>query len=159
MRNFRLRSPADRTRIILLAGWMLAGLAIPLGSWPARAGVDVQGTRASVHVVAHNAKVSEVLRALTEALDRFRWKETTGLDDLISGRYNGPVEDVLGRILRGYDYVITTQGTAIDILVVGKSAGAPAAAPPPAPATVTLVPPAFAAPLPIGLPPNPRRVR
>jgi hypothetical protein len=133
---------------------MLAGLVIPLGSLPARAAVEVQGTSASVRVVAHNAKVSEVMRALTETLEGFRCKETTNLDDVISGNYNGPVEDALGRILRGYDYVITIQGTAIDILIVGKSAGAPAIVPAPASAAVTLVPPAFAAPIPIGLPPN-----
>jgi hypothetical protein len=132
---------------------MLAGLVIPLGSLPARATVDVQGTRASVQVVAHNAKVSEVLRALTETLKSVHCKETTSLDDVISGNYKGSVEDVLGRILRGYDYIITTQGTAIDILVVGKSAGAPAIVPlPAAVAPVARIPPAFAAPLPTGRP-------
>ena len=140
---------------IPVACWMLAGLVTPLGSSPSRAAVEVQGTSASVHVVAHNAKVSEVLWALTETLESFRCKEATNIDDVISGSYNGPVEDVLGRILRGYDYVITIQGTAIDILVVGKSAGAPAIVPAPASAAVALVPPAFAAPLPIGMPPAP----
>jgi|SoiMethySBSTD1v2_1073268.scaffolds.fasta_scaffold1511154_2 hypothetical protein len=158
-RNFRLKSPAARARFIPVACWMLAGMVIPLGSLPARAAVAVHGTSAAVHVVAHNAKVSEVLRAMTETLESFRCKETTNLDDVISGSYNGPVEDVLGRILRGYDYVITIQGTAIDILVVGKSAGAPAIVPAPASAAVTLVPPAFAAPLPTGRPPTPARGR
>jgi hypothetical protein len=106
-RNFRLKSPAARARFIPVACWMLAGMVIPLGSLPARAAVAVHGTSAAVHVVAHNAKVSEVLRAMTETLESFRCKETTNLDDVISGSYNGPVEDVLGRILRGYDYVIT----------------------------------------------------
>jgi hypothetical protein len=148
---------------------MLAGLVIALGSLPARAGVDVQGTSTSIHVVAHNAKVSEVLRALTERLEGLHCKETTNLDDVISGNYKGSVEDILRRILRGYDYVITTQGTAIDLLVVGKSAAAPAIAPgsgtvapvakAPAPAAVTPVPPAFAAPLPIGWSPTPARGR
>src|SRR5262245_17912707 len=159
LRNFRLKFPAASTRLIPVACCTLAGLLIPLGSLPARADVEVQGTSASVHVVAHNAKVSEVLRALTETLESFHCKETTNLDDVISGSYNGPVEDVLGRILRGYDYVIAIQGTAINILVVGKSASAPVIVPAPASAAVTLVPPAFAAPLPIGLPPTPARGR
>jgi hypothetical protein len=168
-RNSPLKSPAARAHCITVACWLLAGLVIPLGSLPARAGVDVQGTRASVHVVAHNAKVSEVLRALTERLEGLHCKETTNLDDVISGNYKGPVEDVLGRVLRGYNYIITTQGTAIDILVVGKSAGAPAMAPAsgnvapvataPAPAAVARVPPAFAAPLPIGRSPTLARGR
>jgi hypothetical protein len=144
-------------------------LVIPLGSLPARADVEVRGTSALVHVVAHNAKVSEVLRALTETLESFRCKETSNLDDVISGSYKGSVVDVLGRILRGHDYIITTQGTAIDILVVGKSAGAPAIVPAsgtvvpvaqaPAPAAVARVPPAFAAPLPIGRSPTLARSR
>lgn len=158
LRNVRLKFPAARARFIV-ACCTLAGLLIPLGSLRARAEVEVHGTSASVHVVAHNAKVSEVLRALTETLESFHCKETTNLDDVISGSYNGPVEDVLGRILRGYDYVIAIQGTAINILVVGKSASAPAIVPAPASTAVTLVPPAFAAPLPIGLPPTPARGR
>ena len=150
LRNFRLKFPAASTRLIPVACCTLAGLLIPLGSLPARADVDVQGTSASVHVIAHNAKVSEVLRALTEKLESFHCKETTNLDDVISGSYKGSVDDVLARVLRGYDYIITTRGTAIGILVVGKSAGAPAVVPAPTPAAVALVPPAFAAPLPIG---------
>jgi hypothetical protein len=169
VRNFRLKLPAACTRFIPVACWTLAGLVILLESLPARADVEVQGTSASVHVVAHNAKVSEVLRALTETLESFHRKETTNLDDVISGSYKGSVEDVLRRILRGYDYIITTQGTAIDILVVGKSAGAPAIVPAPgtvapvaeapASAAVARVPPAFAAPLPIGRPPTLARSR
>ena len=167
LRSFRLKFPAARTRFIPVACCTLAGLVIALGSLPARADVKVQGTRASVHVVAHNAKVSEVLRALTQTLDGFHCKETTSLDAQISGSYKGSVEDVLGRILRGYDYVIATRGPAIDILVVGKSAAAPANMPasgameavPPAPAAVARLPPAFAAPLPIAQPPTPARGR
>ena len=158
LRNFRLKLPAARTRFFRVACCALAGLVIPLGFPPARADVDVRGTRASVHVVAHNAKVSEVLRALTETLESFGCKETASLDDVISGSYTGPVDDVLRRILRGYDYIITSRGTAMDILVVGKSAGAivPGSGPvtpvagAPASAAVARLPPAFAAPLPIG---------
>ena len=169
LRNFRPKFPATRAGFIPVACCTFVGLVFPLGPLPARAAVAVQGTSASVHVVAHNAKVSEILRALTEALESFRGKETTNLDEVISGNYNGPVEDVLGRILRGYDYIITTRGTAIDILVVGKSAGAPAIVPAsgtvapvanaPASAAVARVPPAFAAPLPIGRSPTLARGR
>jgi hypothetical protein len=150
--------PGARTRLVPLACCTLAGLVIPLRSLPARAAVEVQGTRASVHVVAHNAKVSEVLGALTETLKGFHCKETANLDGVISGSYRGSVEDVLGRVLRGYDYIITTQGTAIDIVVIGKSGSAPAVVPTSAtvapvakvPTSATRVPPAFAGPLPIG---------
>jgi hypothetical protein len=159
LRNFRLKFPAASTRLIPVACCTLAGLLTPLGSLPARADVEVQGTSASVQVIAHNAKVSEVLRALTETLESFHCKETTNLDDVISGSYKGSVNDVLARILRGYDYIITTQGIAIDILVVGKSASAPAVVPAPASAAVARVPPAFAAPLPIGRSPTLARSR
>jgi hypothetical protein len=167
--NSRRRFPAARARFVPVACCTLAGLLTPLGPLPARADVEVQGTSASVHVIARNAKVSEVLRALTETLKRFHCKETTDLDNVISGSYEGSVQDVLGRILRGYDYIITTEGTATDILVVGKSAGAPAIVPgsgpvapvsgDPASATVARLPPAFAAPLPIGRAPVPTRGR
>jgi hypothetical protein len=103
---------------------VLLGLAC--GSLPVRAAVEVQGTSASIQVVAQNARVSEVLRALTESLKSINCKEMTDLDGVISGTYEGSLEDVLGRVLRGYDYVITTQGAAIDIVVIGRSGSAPA---------------------------------
>ena len=122
--------------------------------------MEVQGTSASIHVVAQNATVSEVLRALTETVKSFHCKETINLDRVISGSYKGSVEDILGRVLREYDYIITTQGTAIEIVVIGRSGSAPTVVPvsgtgapvPTAPTSVavTHVPPAFAAPLPIG---------
>ena len=146
--------PTIRARFISAACCTLAGLVIPLRSLPACAAVEVQGTRASVHVVAQNATVSEVLKALTETLKSFHCKETINLDGVISGSYTGSVEDILGRILREYDYIITTQGAAIEIVVIGRSGSAvvPAAGVAAAPTSVavTRVPPAFAAPLPIG---------
>jgi hypothetical protein len=152
--------PNIRARFISVACCTLAGLVIPLRSLPAHAAVEVQGTSASIHVIAQNANVSEVLRALTETLKSFHCNETTNIDGLINGSYKGSVEDVLGRVLRGYDYIITTQGNALEIVVIGRSGSAPAVLPasgtvapvataPTSPSN-TRVPPAFAAPLPIG---------
>jgi len=160
LREFCDVFPTIRARFISAACCALAGLVIPLRSLPAWAAVEVQGTSASVHVVAQNATVSEVLRALTETLKGFHCKETIDLDRVISGSYQGSVEDILGRVLREYDYIITTQGTAIEIVVIGRSGSAPAVVPAsgtgapvataPTSVAVTRVPPAFAAPLPIG---------
>jgi hypothetical protein len=158
LREFCVMFPTIRARFISAACCTLAGLVIPLRSLPACAAVEVQGTSASVHVVAQNATVSEVLKALTEKLKSFHCKETINLDGVISGNYTGSVEDILGRVLREYDYIITIQGTAVEIVVIGKSGsavvpasgtGAPVAAAPTSVA-VTHVPPAFVAPLPIG---------
>ena len=101
--------PTLRARFISAACCTLAGLVIPLRPLPACAAVEVQGTSASIHVVAQNATVSEVLRALTETVKSFHCKETINLDRVISGSYKGSVEDILGRVLREYDYIITTQ--------------------------------------------------
>jgi len=115
----------DNWRTLSAEGAMLL-LGLACGSLPVRAAVEVQGTSESVQVVAQNARVSELLRTLTETLKSINCKEMTDLDGVISGTYKGSLEDVLGRVLRGYDYVITTQGAAIDIVVIGRSGSAPA---------------------------------
>ena len=124
-------------------------IAFAYSSLPVRAAVEVQGEDMSVQIVADNAKISEVLSALATSLKGFSWKEIDNLDGAISGTYKGSVEDVLGRVLRGFDYVIKTQETTIEIVVIGRSRSAPAAvapvlraiAPPPTPPVSAAVAP------------------
>ena len=87
----RLFAPSfGRAGSMPVACCALAGLAIPFWSLSAGAAVEVRGTSASVHVVAHYAKVSEELRALTESLQGFNCREITNLDGVISGRSVSP---------------------------------------------------------------------
>ena len=97
-----------------------------LGSMPARAAVRVQVDvdAASVQVVADQATVSEVLSALSSALG-IRYDTMANLDSVIGGTYSGSLDNVLGRILRGYNYVIKTRNATIHVIVIGKSGNLP----------------------------------
>jgi hypothetical protein len=103
------------------ASMTLAALffGLSLGSVPARAAVSVQVDAASVQVVADQATVSEVLSALSSALG-IRYDTTANLDSVIGGTYSGSLDNVLGRILRGYNYVIKTRNATVHVIVIGK---------------------------------------
>lgn len=124
------RSAASLTLAALFFG-------LSLVSMPARAAVSVQGNTALVQVVADQASVSEVLNALSSALG-IRYDAMTKLDSVIGGTYRGPLDNVLGRVLRGYNYVIETHEATIHVIVIGKAGSLPVASgaspvePPPA---------------------------
>jgi len=99
---------------------------LTLGATPARAAVSVHGDVTSVQVVADQATVSEVIRALSSALG-FRYDTKANIDSVIGGTYRGPLSSVLGQILRGYNYVIETHDTTIHLIVVGKAGKIPVA--------------------------------
>ena len=101
---------------------LLFGLC--LGCMPARAAVSVQVDAASVQVVADQATVSEVLSALSSELG-IRYDTMANLDSVIGGTYSGSLDTVLGRILRGYNYVIKTRNATIHVIVIGKAGNSP----------------------------------
>ena len=113
-----------------VASMTLAALCsgLSLGSMPARAAVSVQVDAASVQVVADQATVSEVLGALSSALG-IRYDTTANLDSIIGGTYSGSLDNVLARILRGYNYVIKTRNATIHVIVIGKAGNLPVGSP------------------------------
>jgi hypothetical protein len=90
-----------------------------LGPNPAAASVDVQGDAASLQVVANHAHISEVLSALGKAIS-MRYDMRPDLDAVIDGMYRGPLKDVLGRVLSGYNYVFVTREGRLEVIVVGR---------------------------------------
>ena len=112
-------SAASMTLVALL-------FALSVGSMPARAAVSVQVDAASVQVVADQATVSEVLNALRSALG-IRYDTMANLDSVIGGTYSGSLDNVLGRILRGYNYVIKTRNATVHVIVIGKVGNLPVA--------------------------------
>jgi hypothetical protein len=93
---------------------------LTLGAMPARATVSVQGDATSVQVIADQATVSEVLNAISSTLG-LRYDTKANLDSLIGGTYRGSLDNVLWRILRGYNFVIKRHDAAFYLLVVGKA--------------------------------------
>ena len=101
-----------------------------LGPQPACAVVRVQGEATSVQIVAHQAQVSEVLSELSKTVD-MRYDMSPDLDTAINGTYRGPLEDVLARVLSGYNYIIGNREGRFEVIVIDRVGTA--AAPPPQP--------------------------
>jgi hypothetical protein len=104
---------------------LLVGVVV--GSTSVCAAVEVQGDATSIQIVAHDAPISVVLSALSQTLS-VRIHATTSLDSVINGTFRGPLKDVLARLLSGYNYVITTGESSIEVKVVGKVGNAPVVA-------------------------------
>jgi hypothetical protein len=87
--------------------------------------VDVHGTLAAVRVDAQQARLPEVLSALSTTLG-IRYDSFIALDEvIIAGNYSGTLEDVLMRLLTGLNYVIKTGDGAVEIIIVGRSGQPP----------------------------------
>jgi hypothetical protein len=99
----------------------------------ARAEVRIQGDVTAVQVIANQAQVSEVLNALGKRFN-VRYDALSSLDGVINGKYSGPLEQVLLRVLIGFNYVIKTREGAIEVIVVGRPGDTPVAVPAAAPA-------------------------
>jgi hypothetical protein len=80
----------------------------------------VQADASAVQIVAKQSPLGNVLDALAAQLP-IRYEARTGLQSTITGTFNGHLEQVLGRLLQGYNYVITLQGPTIEVIILGKS--------------------------------------
>jgi hypothetical protein len=106
-------------------------ISYALGLQPASAVVDVQGDAASVQVVARQARLSEVLVSLSQALG-IRYETMVNLDSAVDGTYRGPLGDVLARILNGYNYVVSTRDGHTEVTIIDRvGSPVPAVAPTP----------------------------
>jgi hypothetical protein len=96
---------------------------------PARAEVEVQGSAAAVRVVTSQSTVADVLSALGGRFN-MRYRSATPLDGAAQATYSGPVEQVISRLLDGYNYVVKRNPDRIEVIVLGRSGNV--AIPPPA---------------------------
>jgi hypothetical protein len=98
----------------------LLGAAV-LCALPARAGAEVrilETGAGSVVVEARDATVEEVLEALS-ASQNFEFRTSRALPRVLTGTYSGTLPRVLARVLDGYDHVIRSSSSGIQLNVVG----------------------------------------
>jgi len=69
---------------------------------------------------AIDAPLEEVLAGLNAALN-MRIRTSKSLNSLVSGTYRGSLQEVVGRLLTGQDYVIKYAAGAIEVTVLGPS--------------------------------------
>ncbi len=91
--------------------------------------VRVQGSADAVRVEARDATGSEILAALAGHFPVSTRGATT--DRRLTGTFEGPLGDVVKRVLEGYDYVINRTGDGLDVTVVSPESAT--AVPPPRP--------------------------
>jgi|SRR6185312_2574074 len=115
---------------------LVAALLVAVGPH-ALAEVSAQGTPEVAHVEVKNASLEEVLRALHDAYG-LAYRSEVALDARISGTYEGPLSQVIARLLDGTNYVLTKSGNNFRIVIVAGAGSQPippvAAVPAPAPA-------------------------
>jgi hypothetical protein len=126
----------------------------------------ISGTEAAVSVDAQNSSIKDILGMLDQQFN-VHLQSTAALDKQISGTYEGPLRQVLARLLDGYNFIIRVRDGHLLVTVLGGgapgnggaasatvAAAAPQAAQPAAPKTgaTAAAPTAAAGPNKAGVP-------
>ncbi len=90
----------------------------------------VQGNINAVIIEIRDAPMAEVLSALAAAF-KLRYRTTATLDGPVSGTYRGSPQQVLARLLDGYNYVVKKEAGPLEVLVLGRRGDRAIAAPRP----------------------------
>jgi hypothetical protein len=94
------------------------------------ADIRVQGSTDAVRVEAHDATRGEILAALA---GRFALSYRGATDSRgLTATFEGPLREVVKRVLEGYNYVINTRDDGLEVTVVSPESNV--AVPPPRPA-------------------------
>jgi hypothetical protein len=103
------------------AGALLAAAVLCAAAAPAAAEVRVTDADGGQLVIeAHDATVQEILDALGQTRT-IRFEASEALSRRVTGTYAGRPQRVLSRILDGYDHVIRSTSSGIQIDVVGAA--------------------------------------
>ena len=115
---------------IASVAWSIAAILVVALPGPAiGADIRVQGPEDAVRVEAHDATRGEILAALA---GRFALHYRGATDSRgLTGTFEGPLLDVVKRVLAGYDYVINHIGDSLEVVVVSPQSTT--AVPPPRP--------------------------
>ena len=89
----------------------------------ADAEVLVDGGRDEMRVRVENDNVGHVLEALGQNVS-LHYRSARPLNKVIGGRFSGSLEQVLSRVLAGYDFVVRYNLQGVEIFVVGESGAA-----------------------------------
>jgi hypothetical protein len=111
------------------AGALLAAAIVVATAAPAAAEVrvtDIGG--GSLTVEAHDATVQQILDMIGQSRP-IRFQASEALSRHVTGTYSGTLPRVLSRILDGYDHVIRTTASGLQIDVVSAAQSAKFAAP------------------------------
>jgi hypothetical protein len=80
--------------------------------------LHIEGDATALRVEVRQTTIADVLSAL--ARFNIRYRSSTGLDEVLDGTYAGPLGQVVGRLLNGYDYAAKQDGLKLEVTVFGK---------------------------------------
>jgi hypothetical protein len=84
--------------------------------------VRLQGSAQSLRLEAHDSTIAAALAAMGRAFN-LQYHSSIPLGDVITGTYTGSLTQVLTRVLDRYDYAIKHEGSALEVVVFGRSSG------------------------------------
>lgn len=118
----RTGAPSPPRRIAVHASMLVTAIIVLLlqAHMPAFAEVRVAGSREAVRIDAKQATLSELMSQLAGTFG-LRYRLSGEIDRPISGRYEGPLNQVVTRMLQqhGYNFVVTRSSEIMTIHVVG----------------------------------------
>ena len=83
-----------------------------------RADVIVEGDAGAVRLRASHAPVAEALSALRAAFN-VQYRASIYLDRQVHGIYSGPLDQMIARVLAGYNYYVVKNDGGIEVVVFG----------------------------------------
>ena len=85
---------------------------------PVCAEAHVSGKPDAVRVDAHDAAVDEVMAVLGKSFG-LRYRSPASLSRRITGTFEGSLQQVVTRLLSGYDFVMKTDPSGVEVWVYG----------------------------------------
>ena len=121
------------------------GLALAIAPTLALAEAQVRGRPNAVSVEAKDGSVEEILVALTKAFD-VHFRSSANLEKRLTGTYEGSLQQVVAHILSGYDFIVKSGKTGLEITLLGPEKAVLVAAAPSASRTSERQAPSTAVP-------------
>lgn len=140
MFQFNYRRPLDgqnypRARS---SGVLVVAILMIVIAHSVRAEVRVEGDARAVRIEASQASVTDVLTALGPSFN-VRFRTAMPLHGVIDGTFTGPLDQVIPKVLGGYNYVLKKERNSIELNVLGtRGTRAVFIEPPKAPAQESL---------------------
>ncbi len=103
--------------------WLLIAAILPVALFhgqSARAEARISGAPDAVRVEAQDASVDEVMAALVASFD-LRYRSPASLTRRVTGTYEGSLQQVVARLLDGYNFVLRTGSEGVEAWVYGAA--------------------------------------
>jgi hypothetical protein len=117
------RPIASRALLIGALGLAVAAtlLSDPNGAWAADGACasTFGGYMSSASIEVRHRSIEEVLNCLSEKFD-LHYRSTADLTLQITGTYQGPLDRILPRLLRRYDFFLRYSAGRIDLTILGE---------------------------------------